>query len=164
MIIIAILLGLKWHLIVLDCISLIQVILNFHMLISHFYIFLGSSVHFSIGLLVFYYWVLEVFFLINLERSPLSFVCVLVAQLCPTLCDPMDCNSTVSSMGFSRQEYWSGLPLPSPGTLPDPGTEPGSPALQTYSLLSEPPGKSLLSFIHFANIFSSAQVVFSLSW
>ena len=55
MIIIAILLGLKWHLIVLDCISLIQVILNFHMLISHFYIFLGSSVHFSIGLLVFYY-------------------------------------------------------------------------------------------------------------
>ena len=33
-------------------------------------------------------------------------------------------------MGFSRQEYWSGLPLPSPGDLPDPGTEPGSPALQ----------------------------------
>ena len=44
-------------------------------------------------------------------------------------------------MGFSRQEYWSGLPFPSPGDLPDPGIEPGSPSLQTDSLLSEPPGK-----------------------
>ena len=46
------------------------------------------------------------------------------------------------SMEFSTQEYWSGLPFPSPGDLPDPGTEPGSPALQADSLLSEPPGKS----------------------
>ena len=45
------------------------------------------------------------------------------------------------SMGFSRQEYWSGLPLPSPGDLPDPGTEPGSPALEADALTSEPPGK-----------------------
>ena len=44
------------------------------------------------------------------------------------------------SMGFSRQEYWSGLPFPSPGDLPDPGIEPSSPALQADSLLSEPPG------------------------
>ena len=43
-----------------------------------------------------------------------------VAQSCPTLCDPM---------GFCRQEYWSGLPFPSPGDLPNPGIEPGSPAL-----------------------------------
>ena len=43
------------------------------------------------------------------------------------------------SMGFSRQEYWSGLPFPSPGKLPDPGIEPGSPALQANALLSEPP-------------------------
>ena len=48
------------------------------------------------------------------------------------------------SMGFSRQEYWSGLPLPSPGDLPNPGIEPGSPALQTNSLSVEPPGKSSL--------------------
>ena len=41
------------------------------------------------------------------------------------------------SMGFSRQEYWSGLPFPSPGDLPDPGIEPRSPALQTDSLLTE---------------------------
>ena len=45
------------------------------------------------------------------------------------------------SMGFSRQECWSGLPFPSPGDLPDPGIEPGSPALQADPLLSEPPGK-----------------------
>ena len=45
------------------------------------------------------------------------------------------------SMGFSRQEYWSGLPFPSPGDFPDPGVEPWSPALQADALTSEPPGK-----------------------
>ena len=45
------------------------------------------------------------------------------------------------SMEFFRQEYWSGLPFPSPEDLPNPGIEAGSPALQTDSLLSEPPGK-----------------------
>ena len=45
------------------------------------------------------------------------------------------------SVGFSRQEYWSGLPFPSPGGLPDPGIEPRSPALQADALTSEPPGK-----------------------
>ena len=44
------------------------------------------------------------------------------------------------SMGFSRQEYWSGLPFPSPGDLPDPGTEPWSPALRADTLTSEPQG------------------------
>ena len=60
-------------------------------------------------------------------------------------CDPMDCSlpgsSMGKSMGFSRQEYWSGLLFSSPGDLPNPGIEPGSPALQTGALLSEPPGK-----------------------
>ena len=46
------------------------------------------------------------------------------------------------SLGFSRQEYWSGLPFTSPGDLPNPGTEPRSPALQVDSLLSGPRGKS----------------------
>ena len=41
------------------------------------------------------------------------------------------------SVEFSRQEFWSGLPFPSPGDLPDPGIEPGSPALQAHFLLSE---------------------------
>ena len=45
------------------------------------------------------------------------------------------------SMGLSRQEYWSGLPFPSPGNLPNPGIEPRSPALRADALLSEPPGK-----------------------
>ena len=45
------------------------------------------------------------------------------------------------SMGFSRQEYWSGWPFPSAGDLPDPGSEPGFPAFQAESLPSEPPGK-----------------------
>ena len=45
------------------------------------------------------------------------------------------------SMGFSRQEFWSGLPFPSPGDLPNPGIEPGSPALEADALTSESPGK-----------------------
>ncbi len=45
------------------------------------------------------------------------------------------------SMGFSRQEYWSGVPLPSPGDLPNPGIKPRSPALQVDSLPAEPQGK-----------------------
>ena len=76
------------------------------------------------------------------------YVCVCeVAQLCLTLCDPMDCVAYQAppSMGFSRQEYWSGLPFPSPGDLPDPGIEPGSPAFQADALPSEPPGKPIES-------------------
>ena len=46
------------------------------------------------------------------------------------------------SMGFSRQEYWSALPFPSPGDLPDAGIEPGFPALQAEALPFEPPRKS----------------------
>ena len=51
------------------------------------------------------------------------------------------------SMGFSGQEYWSGLPFPSPGDLPNPGIETRSPALQTDALSSEPPGKSYLNML-----------------
>ena len=49
------------------------------------------------------------------------------------------------SMGFSRQEYWSGLQFPSPGDLPNPGIEPRSPTLQADALTSEPPGKPFIS-------------------
>ena len=52
-----------------------------------------------------------------------------VTQSCPTLCDPMDCSLLGSStMGFSRQEHWSELLVPSPGDPPDPGIKPGSPS------------------------------------
>ena len=62
---------------------------------------------------------------------------------CPTLCNPMDSSlhQAPPSMGFSRQEYWSGLPFPSPGNLPNPGIKPRSLTLQTDALPSEPPGK-----------------------
>ena len=59
---------------------------------------------------------------------------VKVAQLCLTLCDPMD----YTVQGFSRPEYWRGQPFPSPGDLPNSGIELGSPALQADSLLAEP--------------------------
>ena len=68
-------------------------------------------------------------------------------QSCPTLCDPMDyiAHKAPLSMGFSRQEYWSGLPCPPLENLPDPGIEPASlatPTLQADSLPLSPQGKS----------------------
>ena len=67
------------------------------------------------------------------------------AQSCPTLCDPMDCSPPGSSVHrFSRQEYWSGLPFPSPGDLPHPGIKPASPASLALAggfFTTEPPGK-----------------------
>ena len=66
----------------------------------------------------------------------------LVAKLCPTLATPWTvAYQAPLSMEFSRQEYWSGLPFPSPGDLPDPGIKPRSPALQAGSLPSELQGK-----------------------
>ena len=63
-------------------------------------------------------------------------------RLCPTLCNPLDCSPLGSlSMGFSRQEYWSGLPFPSPGDLPNLGIKPRSPALQADALPTELQGK-----------------------
>ena len=79
----------------------------------------------------------------NSTSSLCTYFAVLVTQSCPTLCNPMDCSPPGSSAHVSRQEYWSGLLFPSPWTLPDPGTEPGSPALQADSLPSEPLGKPL---------------------
>ena len=64
---------------------------------------------------------------VNIRKKKLSEV----TQLFLTLCDPMGCSLPASSIhGFSRQEYWSGLLFHSSGDLPDPGIEPGSPALQ----------------------------------
>ena len=68
-------------------------------------------------------------------------------QLCPTLCDPMDyiAGQAPPSVGFFRQEYWTGLPRPPPGNLPDPGIEPvslTSPSLAGGFFSTCPPGKS----------------------
>ena len=61
---------------------------------------------------------------------------VLVAESCPTLCDAVDRSPTrlLCPWESPRQEHWSGLPFPSPGDLPDPGSEPRSPVLQADSL------------------------------
>ena len=65
-------------------------------------------------------------------------MCVLVAQTCPTLCHPTDCNPPSSSVhGILQAKYWSGLPFPSPEDLPDPGIKPGFPVLQADALPSE---------------------------
>ena len=73
---------------------------------------------------------------------------VLAAQSCPPLCDPMDCSPLAPvSTEFSRQEYWSGLPFPIPGDLPNPGIEPRFLTLQADYLLTKPPGKGKLLYL-----------------
>ena len=82
-------------------------------------------------------------YLIVAKLSQISSVHVCVhAQSYLTLRNPMDCNPPAPlSMKFSQQEYWSGLPFPPPGDLPDPGIETGSPSLQADSFPSQQPGK-----------------------
>ena len=78
------------------------------------------------------------FFLFVNVNTQIACMCAKSLQLCPTLCDPTDCSLPGSSVhGFSRQEYWSGLPCPPPGNLPDSRIKPESPeapALQVDSL------------------------------
>ena len=70
---------------------------------------------------------------------------MLVTQSCPALCDPWTvAHQAPLSTGFSKQEYWSGLPFPSPGDLPNQGIKPASPGsleFQADSLPTEPLGK-----------------------
>ena len=79
------------------------------------------------------------------DHYPCVYVRAKVFQLCPTLCNPMDyivCQAPLS-MGFSMREYWSGLPCPPPGELPNPGIKPAPLHLlhwQPGSLPLAPPG------------------------
>ena len=68
-------------------------------------------------------------------------MCVLATQSCLAVCVAIELWHTTLSMEFSRQEYWSGLPCPPRGDLPNPGMKLGSPSLQADSLLIEPLGK-----------------------
>ena len=80
---------------------------------------------------------------------------MLVIQLCLTLCDRMDCSLPGSSVhGIPQAGILKWVAIPSPGNLPNPGTEPGSPTLQADSLPSEPPGNFLKAYLkfHFLNI------------
>ena len=89
------------------------------------------------------------FLIINILSEECVCVCS-VAQLYPTLCESMDYNPVLQaplSMGSSRQEYWSDLPFPPPGDLPNPGIKPASPRLPTVGggfFTAEPPGKPSL--------------------
>ena len=83
----------------------------------------------------------------------------LVTKSCPTLMSPRTvAGKTPLSIGFSRREYWSGLPFPSPGDLPGPGIKPRSPALEADSLPTELPGKqcnfSKITLAFFKDYFS----------
>ena len=88
------------------------------------------------------------------------------AQLCLTLCDPETCQAPLC-MGFPRQEYWSGLPFPPPGYLPDPGLEPVSAELQEDNLLlshqgshDEPSYNDLKSMVQNHNCFLTNLITF----
>ena len=72
---------------------------------------------------------------ISMVLDPELLCCCLVTSVVPTVWDPVDRSPQAPlSMGFSRQEHWSGLPCPPPGDLPHPGIEPRSPSLQAGSL------------------------------
>ena len=89
------------------------------------------------------------FFRRNAITHLIDYVPAKSLQSCLTLCDPWTiAHQAPLSMGFSRQEYWSGLPFPPPGDRPSPGIKlmsPVSPALQVDSLPAEPSGKPLFS-------------------
>ena len=140
-VVIAILVSMKLYFImVLICISLVSEGKHlFRYLLTILYlwrnVYSDFLLIFKLGYLSFCCWIMD-------GTCSLSYV-----QLFATLW-PIACQAP-PSMGFSRQEYWSGLPFPSPGDIPNPGIEPGSPALQADSLPSEPPGKLLELWIVF---------------
>ena len=74
---------------------------------------------------------------------------VLVTQLCPPVCDPMEYSLPGSSLhGILQARILEWLPFPPPGDLPNPGIKPGSPVMQADPLPSEPPGKPHVECIH----------------
>ena len=79
-----------------------------------------------------------------------------VTQSCPIFCNPwtVACQAP-PSMGFSKQEYWNGLPFPSPGDLPDQGIEPKSPIFWEDSLSAEPQGKPIYTYTYILTYFFS---------
>ena len=83
-----------------------------------------------------------------MHKCLLSILCMVwFSKLCLTLVTPWNITfQNPLAMGFPRQEYWSGLPFPSPGYLPNLEIEPKSPTLHTDSLWSEPPGKPLYMY------------------
>ena len=75
--------------------------------------------------------------------------CAQSLQLCLTVCDAVDCNSQALSMGFSRQEYWSGLPCPPTGDLPDLRDRTWVSYIAGRFFITEPPGKPTKIYMPF---------------
>ena len=97
--------------------------------------------------------------------SKLTVLVCLVAQLCLTLCDPWTAaHRAPLSVGFLRQEYWSGLPFASPWDLPDLGFKPGSPALQADFSASEPLGNSMYESSQYSSCCRFSKVCIFLSF
>ena len=99
------------------------------------------EIYFHISLVLFFLSVLHILNMMSIKKVKVkSLSCVWLFATPWTVA-----YQAPPSMGFSRQEYWSGLPFPSPGDLPDPGIEPGSSTSQADALPSEPPGKPYMS-------------------
>ena len=79
--------------------------------------------------------------------------CCLVSKSCPTLCNPMYCRPP-GSVGFSRQEYWSGLLFPTPGDIPNPEIEPESPSLADGFFTTELPANPNKQYHHLINSYA----------
>ena len=122
---------------------------------------LQKAVCFLLGLVVIWGPVIEVWGCGEIQVR--MKVKVLVAHSSPTLCDPTNCSPPGPSVhGFSQQEYWRGLPFPSPGNLPDPGMEPGSlasPAWAGRFFTTAPPGKHRSIFYHKKNVIEAKILV-----
>ena len=105
-------------------------------------------------------WYLHSFLSLEVYPTRNSQTVVVVIKLLSRVqlfCDPMDSQAPLS-MGFSRQEYWSGLPLPSSGDPPNPGIKPASPALQADSLPLSQKGSPMSDLPHFKVIWNSLYV------
>ena len=93
---------------------------------------------------------------LKIELPGAVLCCAKLLQPCLTLCDLMDCSLQAPlSMGFSRQGYWSGLPCPHPGDLPDPGIEPASPALAGWFLTAWAKGSPTFEYLLVNHVFST---------
>ena len=133
----------EWHLMVLVCTSLMTSDVKhcFILLFCHIYVFLCSVCSSHLPVLFFNSWVVcflisefSEFFMYSGNRSFIKYVGGLVTKLYLTFATLWTVAHQIPlSMGFPRQEYWNVLPFPSPGDLPDPGIELGSPALQADS-------------------------------
>ena len=125
--------------------------------INHFIslIYKKTCIHNNTSLKTFLYYfeLLSAGLITNKKNKSFKFIFTylffsLVTKSCLTLATPwtVACQAPVS-MGFSRQEYWSGLPFSSPGDLPDPGIKPRTPALQADCLPTELRGKPIFTYV-----------------